>query len=483
MPMQSRTDQVHSYQFFLHRVISGLVARESDPAELPFRRLGWSAFGSIMVMIIVAAGFGVYGLYVGGGATSWQDGRSIIWDKTSRTPYILLENRLYPMANMVSAQLALGTTAVTQVTARSLEGVPRGPTLGIPDAPEALPDSRDLLTGEWTFCTRRQDDGLGAEHTVSVLGVGRGPDGGEPVGRYAVLVRDADTDVLHLVWNGHRFSLAAVEGGALRSLGLDPGRALPVASDWLRTLPAGDRLVPPEVRNRGEPTALVGEELDLLAGQVAVANGTFYLVQPEGLEQITEVQKEMVFADPATRVAYRGDEPYLREDVPPAALAEARGLPDLTATSPPERPPVPVPLDPRDAEDAAVCAVFAPGEYFPEVRAGARLPATEGDLTSGQSEQGTKLADYVVVAGGKAALVQTISSPTAPPGAWSVVTDQRLRYGLATGEVANMLGLEPGKRVVLPAGLVARLPAGPDLDPAVAFRPVTNAVPGSGPDG
>ena len=47
--MQSRRDQIHSYQFFMHRVVSGLVTREADPRELPFGRLGGAALGSVMV--------------------------------------------------------------------------------------------------------------------------------------------------------------------------------------------------------------------------------------------------------------------------------------------------------------------------------------------------------------------------------------------------------------------------------------------------
>ncbi|MEN3308214.1 MAG: hypothetical protein V7603_4416, partial [Micromonosporaceae bacterium] len=36
--MASRRDQLQSYQFLIHRVISALVMRETDPAESPLRR-------------------------------------------------------------------------------------------------------------------------------------------------------------------------------------------------------------------------------------------------------------------------------------------------------------------------------------------------------------------------------------------------------------------------------------------------------------
>lgn len=475
MPMQSRTDQVHSYQFFLHRVISGLVAKESDPAELPFRRLGWSAFGSIMVMVLIAAGFGVYGLYVGGGATSWQDGESVIVEKGTEAPYIYRAERLHPMLNVVSARLALGSYAdVARVSARSLEDVPRGPTLGIPGAPEGLPENGKLLNGGWTFCSQQRPDSSGGEETISVLGVGRGPDGGRPAGEQAVLVSDASDGALHLLWHGHRFVLAEIEP-ALRSLGFSPQRALPVAAAWLDTLPVGESLEVPAVPAPGEPS----EILDALTGQVVAASGTYYLVRVDALVEITQLQAVVVLAAPVTQAAYPDADPYPREDIPPAALAGApvRTLPERTIASPPETPPEVVSLPAPDAQDAAVCAVFEPGGFTPQVWAGARLPQTGAIASPGRTERGAALADYVVVRGGWAALVQTLAAPGAPGGSWHLVTDQGVRYGLPAPDVAGMLGYDPGSVVLVPAPLLSRLPAGPVLDPNAAALPVELAFP------
>src|SRR5688572_19605649 len=139
--MQSRRDQIHSYQFFLHRVISGLVAREADPAELPFRRLGGAALGSVMIAVLALAAVGVYGLVVGGGATSWRAGTFVIVEKETGTRYIYRDGYLHPVLNFASARLVLGQPAPAKmVSAKSLVGVARGAALGIPGAPDALPD-------------------------------------------------------------------------------------------------------------------------------------------------------------------------------------------------------------------------------------------------------------------------------------------------------------------------------------------------------
>jgi type VII secretion protein EccB len=460
MPMQSRTDQVHSYQFFLQRVVSGLVARESDPAELPFRRLGWSAFGSIMVMVLVAAGFGVYGLYAGGGATSWRNGDSVIMVKGTDTAYIYRGQRLYPMANLVSARLAVGNAAVTQVTARSLEGVPRGPTLGIPNAPEGLPGNGDLLTGGWTMCSEQWLDERNVEQTSSVLGIGRGPVGGESAGERAVLVRDVSDGSLQLVWHGHRFPLDVPEP-ALLAVGWDAERALPVSPAWLYGLPAGEPVVVPTVPAPGEPTAAFGglsPDGEVFTGEVIQDNDTFYLVQSDALQRITPFQARL------TR------EP-LRTDVPSATVTSARidGLPQPTPTSPPETAPELLRLNPADNADAPLCATFPPGQFMPEIWAGARLPwRAEGLQTPRRTDEGTVLADYVIVEGGRAALVRTLPSPDAPADVWHIISDQGVQYLLPAPDVAVMLGYDPRGAVPVPAGLVARLPAGPVLDPAAA---------------
>jgi type VII secretion protein EccB len=485
MPMQSRTDQVHSYQFFLQRVVSGLVTKESDPADLPFRRLGWSGFGSVMLAVVVAAGFGIYGILVGGGATSWQDGRSVIVEKETGTPYIFRDQRLYPMVNFVSARLALPAGAgVVRVSARSLAGVPRGPALGIPGAPPGLPSSGKLLTGGWTLCSEAVPDGRGGRSERSVLAVGQPAPGGELVAEdQAVLVRDAAAagSELHLVWHGHRFALAATEP-VRTALGFTRERALPVAPAWLDALPVGEPISPPAAGERGEPTAALGdlrEDRAIRTGQVLAAGGAYYLVREAELREVTPLQRDLLLSDPDTAAAYPEATPDVVE-VPTALIANAviDPRPGRRTTSPPETRPELHPFVAEDLRDGAVCAAYQPGVPTPVIVAGARLPGAAGGVPSpGVSARGGLLVDVVLVAGGAAALVQAAPSPELAGGTLHLVTDQGFRYGLPGLEVAAGLGYDPGRLVRLPAGLVARLPAGPMLDPAAALRPVPPAGP------
>lgn len=474
--MQSRRDQIHSYQFFMHRVISGLVARESDPAELPFRRLGGAALGGVMVAVLALAAVGVYGLIVGGGATSWRKGSFVIVEKESGTRYVYRDGRLYPVVNFTSGRLVLGSAAAAKlVSAKSLAGVPRGPVLGIAGAPEGLPDQKRLLSGAWTLCSRMVSDGQGGQVATSALGVGRMPEGGiELTIEQALLVRlaDADEPALYLVWNNHRFVLQNADP-VLRALGVSAGRALPVASAWLDALPRGSPIGTIQVDGRGAPTTAFGVSREERTGQVIEAPaGTYYLVRSDSLQPVTALQKDILLADPATAAAYPDGQPRV-VSVSTALLANATvdGSAERVVSGPPEHRPELVSPMPNDFRDGAVCGSFQPDTFLPAIRVGGRLSGPGMD-TPRRTTEGRVLADVVYVEPGWAVLAEALSSPDAQAGSLHLVTDQGVRYGLANRDVAGMLGYDPGRAVRLPASLLDRTPRGPALDPEAAKQPV-----------
>jgi type VII secretion protein EccB len=464
MPMQSRSDQVHSYEFFLQRVVSGLVARESDPAELPFRRLGWSGFGSIMVTVVVAAVFGIIGVLRGGGNTTWQEDESIIRDKGSGTIYLYIGDKLHPMANLVSAQLATGGAEVVQVSARSLEGVPRGVTLGIPGAPHALPDGDDLLTASWSLCSQERDNERGEPETISVLGVGTSPVGGQPVGERAVLVRDRAAETYHMVWRGYRFALSSQVDATVGALGTSESRALPVSPAWLDGVPEGEPLAPPSAGEPDQPTTAV-DDPDVATGDVIQDGDRFYLVRSDDLVEMTELQAQIVLrASGKQEISAR---------VPTNAETVELGRPN--ETTPPESAPEFVA---GDVLSSSVCSVFPAGRFDPVVIAGGELDWQAANETVRVGENQNALVDYVNVPGGAAVLVQSIPAPDAPGGQWHIVNDQGTRFSLPDESVAGMLGYDSGQQgVQMSGGLVGLLARGPDLDPAVAGPPRPEGAP------
>jgi hypothetical protein len=92
--------------------------------------------------------------------------------------------------------------------------------------------------------------------------------------------------------------------------------------------------------------------------------------------------------------------------------------------------------------------------------------------TSEQTEQGTALADLVMVEPGWGAVVEAMQSPDASSGTLYLITDQGRRYALGTPDVLGILGYPRARVTKLPASLIARIPEGPALDPAAAVKPV-----------
>jgi type VII secretion protein EccB len=469
--MASRRDQVQSYQFFVQRMTSALVARDPDPAAAPFRRLGGAGFGGIMVAVLCLAAVGVYGLIRPGGATSWKQGGAVIMEKETGTRYIFREGRLHPVLNYASALLAMGTAAkTTQVSRNSLVGTPRGSRIGIADAPDALPDAKRMLDGPWTLCSQPARNQAGDLVATTVLTVGRRPSGGRDPGDAALLARDADTDRLYLVWHDHRYEITN-EKIVLEGLTMSAEPVVAAGGAWLNALPAGERIGTLTVNGRGSgSTAVPGG----VTGRVYVVQGEsgtrqYYLARAASLVPLTELQAGVLLADPDTQAAYESGKPRAEPlAAGDAATADKEPAPeDGRYRAPAQRPDVAR----LTGDRPAVCAAYEPGKDEPQVVLDAQVqPVKEPVRTAGRTSDGVPLADRVVLEPGFGVLVSAMPSQEASAGTLNLVTDLGYRYPLSSEDVPAMLGYGQITPIRLPASLVVRLPSGPVLDPTAAKR-------------
>lgn len=468
--MASKRDQLHAYQFLVQRVVSALVTRETDPEQPPFRRPVNGAFGGIAIAVIALAAVGVYGVINPGGNDAWRDGRSVVVEKETGTRYVYLDDRLHPVRNHTSALLAIGERANTVTVSRdSLAGVPRGPRIGIPDAPDALPDR--LLDGAWTLCSQPVPDPTGTMVATSVLTVGRPVEGGTALGDRAILVDVPETGERHLVHRGYRHLVAGrgAEAAAV-VLALRPTPAIRVSPAVVESIPAGLPLAPIPVARTGEPAHVARR--DVLAGQlfaVTTSGGVqYYLAEVGQLRPITELRYDIQRAYPMTEKAYPGAEPVAL----PLGLIEASGSPQ--PETPQEKagdPPAVRPEFVRAPEGAAVCLAFAPGEPLPTVTVSPAPPAPDPlTATPRRTGTGAVLADRVVVPPGAGALVEATPSADTPRGTFLVVTDQGIAHPIGSADLMPVLGYDGANPVRLPAGLVARLPLGPGLSHEAALQ-------------
>ncbi|MBB4906417.1 type VII secretion protein EccB [Actinophytocola algeriensis] len=469
--MASKRDQLHAYQFLVQRVVSALVSRESDPEQPAFSRPGNAAFGGIALAIVALAAVGVYGFLNPGGNDAWRDGQSIIVEEETGTRYIYLDERLHPVANYASALLAIGEHAATLSVSRdSLSGVPRGPRIGIPDAPDALPGTGQLLTDPWTLCSQPTPDPSGTAVPISVLMAGQRTDGGQTLADKAVLAEVVETKERYLVVHGYRHLIsepdAVVIGLALRAT-----PAIRVAPAVVEAIPLGRPLAPIPVADMGKPANVLPTKPEIRAGQlfeVSTSNGVqHYLAEVGRLRPITELQYEIQRGYRGTAAAYPGAVP----DALPLGPIEANSAtqsPKVAAKA--GDPPTARPEFASGDDSATLCLTFESGKNVPELTLEPRMPLVDPmSATPRRTNRGAVLADRVLVPAGHAMVVEAVPTEDTPRGTLLVVTDLGVAYPLASTDVLDVLGYGGVEPVRMPAGLVARIPIGPGLSHEAAL--------------
>jgi type VII secretion protein EccB len=461
--MATRRDQLHSYQFMTQRVISAFVMRETDPQQSPLRRGIGALFGGVMVAVLVAAGFGIYGLLTKVGADRWRADGSVVIEKETGASFVYARGTLYPTLNYASALLAAGRAnpPVHRVAANSLSKAPRGTTVGIPGAPDSLPGIKRHVGLPWTTCAIPSTNAAGQGVSVVAVAVSTVPTGGQPLGDGAVLVRDAKLNARYLVWQGRRHQIRNPE--ALVPALFGAANPVPVGTAWLNALPAGGDIQPIAIPGRGEPSSAVGGRRvgDVLSTQTG--SGTqFRLVFDDGLAPITALQRDILRAEsPAEAV--------------PMSVAEANAAPvsrQLPAPAGDGQPPPATPALAVPGGGDPLCAVTTDGGTPPTVQVGGEVAGLAAAVpTPAVSTDGVPLADLVLVPAGRVTTVRVLGSPNAQAGPYYVITDVGVKYPVPQASVLPMLGYPPELAVNVPAALVSRLPTGPTLDPAAALAP------------
>lgn len=424
----------------MQRVVSAVAAHESNPSRPPGRRAGLAILAGVLAAALGLAGFAVWGLLQPGGSTKWRAGNAVIVEKESGAKFVWLDGVLHPVANFASAALIVGTAKTISVARRSLRGAPRGPLLGIPGAPDAVPQRRDLLAGPWAVCGH-----VGSGR--STVQVGSAP-AGDPLGSNGALVATPDGAV-HLLWQGRRARVR--EPDTVLGM-LVWGSPAPVPPAVVNALGVVADIARVPIRDRGRP---FGPVPGARVGQVFLVDGRQNAVAlPDGLAPVTPFQAALVLGDPAT-VEQVGQ-------TAPVALSpgEYARLPRTTFPGRWEGLPNEVPRLATVGAPASVCTSSAPGG---DVVVGSAPP--RGAAVTGSS---TGLADEVRVPPGRGVLATVRTAPGADTGVTFLVTDLGVRYPVVSADVLAMLGYAGVRPVPVPAEILALLPTGPGLHPQAA---------------
>lgn len=434
--MQTRRDHVQAYQFAMGRLASALVSGDPGRGDSPTRRSALGSVFGVALVVLLCAGFGVYGLVSPVAKDDWRKDGAVVLEKETGNRYVYANGALRPTRNQASALLIAGRRAAPEsVSAKDLAGVPHGAPVGIPGAPDTVPAPSALTAGPWARCLP-----------------GGGPAGRSPAGAGQTLVfggaaaalrpLPADRQVLLADPAGARFLLVRgvkypVPGDpTLIALGLDGQAVLAATADWLATVPTGAPLAAPVPAGAGTTAGTVAGQAAQV-GQVfrTSAGGTehHYLLRSDGLVPINATAYALLAARPGAP----GPRQVGQADIAVVPVSADRGPTDR----------IPDVVGVRPLEGATVCL---------------------RQLSSGQvrlTVAGLGSRRVVLPAGGGVLAV--------PAGGRDpyLVTEQGVKYRLADEAAVRALGLGDTKlRLSLPAGVLALIPDGPVLSRAAAGR-------------
>ena len=271
--MQSRKDQVQAYFFVVGRLAAAVTHGRPDVLQAPNRRLNTGIVLGVLVSALLAAIFGIYGLFVPGGDTSWQQAGAIVMDKNTGARYVYLDGQLRPVLNYSSARLAAGqsgTGQIVSVSQNSLAGTPVGQPIGIPGAPDALPSAGNLDTGAWTVCTEPAGNTPGSAGPQVTLLLGERD--GLALNPDQALVVSTPDGVNWLVWQGQRHRMG--DHTVLETLGYGDVRPVQVAASWLNPVPQGQDIAVPPTPGFGQPGPVIdGNGIAGMRERVAALGG------------------------------------------------------------------------------------------------------------------------------------------------------------------------------------------------------------------
>ncbi|MGW5556469.1 type VII secretion protein EccB [Micromonospora sp. NPDC003944] len=456
--MRSRRDQVQAYLFEAGRLIGALMKGRPEGDDPPHRRFTIGTAVGLLLTVLIAAGFGIYGLLRPGGSDKWRKPGSIIVVKETGARYLLLGGELRPVLNYASAALILQSAAPVQSVSRnSLTGVPIGAPVGIPDAPDAVPTGKQLYRGAWTVCTRRPLDRTRAERTTLVLDDVPGRDPG------ALLVSTPDNG-LHLVWQSRRYRLAGDQTRvALGYGGVPPVR---VTEAWLNPIDSGRDLVVPVITGRGQAGPVVGG-IPSVVGQIfevanpALATRELYLARTDGFAPVSRTVGALLLGDPASRRSYPGSAPRpIPVDADAMQAAPMLGGGEYVTGFPAEPPPLV-----NDLGGAVPCVrhSVASGSVRSETLAVADA-ALDRAVAVPADPRAAGLADEVVLRTGSGLLLRDRPAPGAVPTGVYLVSEFGVKFPLPDDTATDSLGYAGVSPTDVPREFLAMLPSGPALD-------------------
>ncbi|WP_253848879.1 type VII secretion protein EccB [Mycobacterium asiaticum] len=377
----------------------------------------------------------------------------IVMGQVSGALYVRVGDTWHPVLNLASARLIAGTDANPRPARESdLARVKRGPSLGIPGAPQQLNPPLPAAESVWTVC-----DGEGEAGTTVLVGPPAGASVGALSADRAVLVATDPGVQPYLLYRGSRALVDLSDPAVVRALKLWGQTPRIVSRTLLSAVPEVPAITVPRIPQAGGPPRewLPGIVVGTVLRITRAVGDEYYVALPAGVQRIGQVAADLLrFSDAQGSVN--------AVTVAPDALRNAPIVDVLPTAAFPDRAPA------ASDRTEVVCAVWRPARSVPAgiaLVAGGALPLVGGQPVGlAQADGRGPAVDAVQLPPGRSAYVSaqplTGTSPRSAPR--FLVTEGGVRFAVADDEAARDLGL-PSTPAPAPWAVLAALPCGPEL--------------------
>ncbi|MGW5450604.1 type VII secretion protein EccB [Nocardia sp. NPDC003979] len=500
MPAQLTTRaQVNGYRFLLRRLDHALIRRDVRMLHDPMRSQLRSLVAGAILALLIVAGAAIMAFLRPQGAIG---DANIVMGKDSGALYVVVRDNntknitaLHPVLNLASARLITGSNeSPTSVNDRKLDSAPRGPILGLPGAPGALPASKQSERSDWTLCDTVQLSKSGS--AISSPGVVTTMVAGRP--HLNAVIREAAPaaallvsrgDKTYLIYDGKRAEIDTKNTAVARTLRLSEYQPRAVSTGLLDAAREVPVLTPPNIPLAGQPGP--GRLSEVPIGgviKVSTAEGdALYVVQAGGVQRISPFTAQVI------RNANSQGMSEIKS-MPPDILDGMATVSGLPINEFPDE--IPTILTGEDAPVACLSwtktkaiptkapdATEAPADRaVVTLLAGTRLPLPDSAkaVTVATSDGTGDRIDgaYIPPSSGEFIQITGISSGSPRRGSLFYVADNGIRYGIPDLDTAEVLGLGRTPKLA-PWEIVGQLVPGATLSKQAALTKYDSLPTGS----
>lgn len=471
--------QVSGWRFLLSRIEHALVRRDAAMLDDPARSRAVALTVGVALAAVCVAGAAVLSFFK---PAKTVGNAKIVADQSTSALFVNLRNRLYPVLNLPSARLIVGSPDnPVQVPGDELAKFPRGPLVGIPGAPERMIGTNDK-DSYWSVCDTARTgattplDPRSGLPSDTVAPVRTTVIGGkltinndleqELHDNQARLVRQDRTNWLiyhHPERGVVRSMINLGDTPVLLALGIDAtAPVLPASAGMLQSIPEVPALTVPQIPGAGTEVTLNSGPATRVGTVLTVSlpdrTAGYYLVTEAGLYQVTPVVAAMI------RNAATMDTPSWVAVSPNVIASNLRpGTLPLASAYPPK----PVELVDTDATTTCFTWSRTGGESSARtaVLVGKQLPLAQNeqtqavDLVGGGMPSRGATADAAFMPRNSGRFVQVTGATTNSPLRESLwwISDSGVRYGISAPPSEN--GSDNVQQTVSALGIGAPVPA------------------------